>query len=55
MIEVSVNILNKAYFDCLPRRVRIVVYLNSTGAIGYAVSSDRDEQARCVAIVFDAP
>ena len=44
-----------AYFDCLPRKLRTVVCLNSTGAVGYAVSNDRSEQAHYVAVASGAP
>src|SRR5712691_11220788 len=37
------------YFDCLPRKLRTVVYVSSAEAVGYVVSSDRSEQAHCVA------
>jgi len=43
------------YFDCLSRNLRTVVYISSMGPIGYAVSSDRSEQAHCVAIASGAP
>src|SRR5712691_8659256 len=50
-----VDMVLPSYFDCLPWKLRTAVYLSSTGAIGYAVSSGRSEQAHCVAIASDTP
>ena len=51
----SKSYVEVTYFDCLPRKLRTVVYLSSTGVIGYAVSSDTGEQAHCVAVASGAP
>src|SRR6266849_493667 len=47
--------LGSRYFDCLHGCSRIAFYVSSTGPIGYAVSSDRSEQAHCVASASGAP
>ena len=43
------------YFDCLRGCSRIAFYVSPTGPIGYAVSSDRSEQAHCVASASGTP
>src|SRR2546427_8873923 len=45
----AVRICIIPYFDCLPWELKTVVYISSMGPIGDAVSSDRSEQAHCVA------
>jgi hypothetical protein len=47
--------LRTAYFDCLPWKVRIVVYISLMEPIGYAGSSDKSEPAHCVASASGTP
>src|ERR1700704_2247538 len=49
------SITQAFYFDCLPRRLRTVVYVSSMEAVGCAVSSDRGERAHCVAVASGTP
>jgi hypothetical protein len=53
--KVHASILQLTYFDCLPRKRSIAVYLSSTGAIGDAVSSGRSEPAHGIAIASGTP